>query len=56
MGVRTTPLSTDDNRVQVIEEYKNNVIEMDMTKELLEKDDARIMEMKAGRGNRQYRR
>ena len=48
MGVRTIPLSNDDDRVQVIEEYRNNVTQMDMTKELLEGDDAGMMETKTG--------
>ena len=40
--------STGNNRVQVAEEYHNNVIQMDMTKELLEEDDTGVMETKTG--------
>ena len=47
MGKRTQPLSTED-RVQVINKYTNNVIKMDMAKELLEEEENKVMEPRAG--------
>ena len=46
MEAGTPPLSKENNRVQVADEYHNNVIQMDMTKELLEEDDMKIIENK----------
>ena len=47
MEKRAQPLSTD-NRVQVINEYANNVIKMDMAKELLEEEENKVMERRTG--------
>ena len=48
MGVRTTPLSNDDDRVQEECKYQSNIIIKDKAKELLEEDEAEMMETKAG--------
>ena len=48
MEKRAQPLSTESRRVQITDTYHNNVIQMDMTKELLEEDDTKIIENKTG--------
>ena len=47
MEKRAQPLSTE-NRVQVINEYTNNVIKMDLAKELLEEEENKVMEHRTG--------
>ena len=41
-------MSTENRRVQITDEYHSNVIQMDMTKELLEEDDTKVIENKTG--------
>ena len=48
MEARTPPLSTEYKRVQETGEYQSNVIQTDITKELLEEDNTEIMETKTG--------
>ena len=47
MEKRAQPLSTE-NRAQVINEYANNVIKVDMAKELLEEEKNQVMERRTG--------
>ena len=47
MEKRAQPLSTA-KRAQVINEYANNVIQMDMAKELLEEEENQVIERRTG--------
>ena len=48
MGNWAQPLSKEDSGVQEEYNYQSNIIIKDMSKELLEEDDAEMMETTAG--------